>query len=243
MQEAVGLHDSRERAGSGRALIEGPHLLGEALAAGVRIERVFALAGDNASIEAAGAGGADLVIVDARGLRRLATTEHPQSPVAVMVIPAAPLPAASDLLVAWGVGDPGNAGALVRAAAAFGLGFVCGPGTADPWSPKVLRAGAGGHFRAGVARVASLEPLRSGGRRLVATVARGGMPPAVLPAGGLAILVGDEARGLPEEVVAACDLKVTIPMPGGMESLNAAVAGAIVAYELAGRDGGPGVAS
>ena len=126
-----------------------------------------------------------------------------------------------------------NVGTLIRCAAAFGLGFAAGPETADPWAPKVLRAAAGGHFRTGVARVGGLAELRTGGRRLAATVARGGMPPAALAAGSVAVLVGDEARGLPAGVVAACDFSLTIPMPGGAESLNAAVAGAIVAYELA----------
>jgi len=233
--EAAALHDPRARAQTGRALLEGPHLLGEALAAGARIEQVFARADDAASVEAARRGGADLVVVDERALRRLATTEHPQSPVAVLVIPTAPTGAAEDVLVAWGVGDPGNLGTLIRSASAFGLGFAVGPGTADPWAPKVLRAAAGGHFRTGVVRLDSLDWLRAGGRRLAATMACGGIPPSALPEGPLAILVGDEARGLPPEVVAACDLSVTIPMPGGTESLNAGVAGAIVGYEAAQR--------
>jgi TrmH family RNA methyltransferase len=238
--EAANLHDARERAASGRALLEGPHLLEEALAAGVGVERIFALEGDEASARAAGRCGADLVLVDERGLRRLATTEHPQSPVAVMVVPPEGPAPAGDLLVAWGVGDPGNVGSLIRSAAAFGLGFAAGPGTADPWAPKVLRSASGGHFRAGAFRARSLEDLRRGGRRLVATVARGGLPPSALPGADLAILVGDEARGLPEEVVAACDLAVSISMPGGVESLNAAVAGAILAYEAARRRATPG---
>jgi len=236
--EAAALHDARDRAASGRALLEGPHLLAEALVAGIRVETVFALAADAASAEAAGACGANLVVVDERGLQRLATTPHPQSPVAVMVIPRGMPPAGGHLLVAWGVSDPGNVGTLIRSAAAFGMGFAAGPGTADPWAPKVLRASAGGHFRAGATRLDSLDELRGGGRLLVATVAREGMAPASLPAGPLAILVGEEARGLPPEVVGACDLAVTIPMPGGTESLNAGVAGAILAYEVAGRRAG-----
>jgi TrmH family RNA methyltransferase len=234
--EAARLHGTKDRAALGRALLEGPHLLAEALAAGMRVEQVFALADDAASIEAAGGAGAEVVVVDQRGLRRLSTTEHPQSPVAVMVIPPAAIPASGHLLVAWGVGDPGNVGTLIRVAAAFGMGFAAGPGTADPWAPKVLRAAAGGHFRAGAARVEDLAQLRGAGRRLVATLARGGVPPAALPGGDLAMLVGDEARGLPQQVVAGCDLSVSIPMPGGAESLNAAVAGAVVAYEVAVRD-------
>ncbi len=235
MREAIRLQEARGRAETGRALLEGPKLLAEAVGARARVEQVFALADDAGSAEMARACGAELVVVDDRGLRRLATTEHPQSPVAVMVIPETGLPGTGDLLVAWGVGDPGNVGTLIRCAAAFGLGFAAGPGTADPWAPKVLRAAAGGHFRAGVARVATPDELRAGGRRLAATVARGGIPPAALPSGPLALLVGDEARGLPDDVVEACDLAVTIAMPGGAESLNAAVAGAIVAYEVAAR--------
>jgi TrmH family RNA methyltransferase len=242
--EAAALHDARDRADSGRALLEGPHLLAEARAAGIRVEAVFALADDAASAEAALACGADLVVVDERGLRRLATTPHPQSPVAVMVIPRGAPPAGGHLLVAWGVSDPGNVGTLIRSAAAFGMGFAAGPGTADPWAPKVLRSSAGGHFRAGATRVGSLDELRGGGRLLVATVAREGIPPASLPRSPVAILIGEEARGLAAEVVVACDLAVTIPMPGGAESLNAGVAGAIVAYEVAGRNlGGSASAS
>lgn len=240
MLEAAALHDARDRAASGRALLEGPHLLAEALATGVRVECVFAVQSDAASAEAARLCGADLVVIDERGLRRLSTTEHPQSPVAVMAIPRARPPAGGYLLVAWAVSDPGNVGTLIRCAAAFGMGFAAGPGTADPWAPKVLRSAAGGHFRAGVARVATVDELRGGGRLLVAAVARVGIPPASLPRSPLAILIGEEARGLPAEVVGACDLAVTIPMPGGAESLNAGVAGAIVAYEVMGRDcGGP----
>lgn len=232
MLEAVRLQDPRDRVALGRALLEGPKLLAEALAAGIGVERVFALPDDATSAAAARSCGAELVTVDSRGLRKLSTTDHPQSPVAVMAIPADRL-RPGHLLVAWGVGDPGNVGALIRAAAAFGLGFAAGPGTADPWAPKVLRAAAGTHFRAGIARVREPGELREGGRRLVATVAREGLAPTQLPSGPLAVLVGDEARGLPPDLVEACDLAVTIPMPGGTESLNAAVAGAILAYEIA----------
>jgi TrmH family RNA methyltransferase len=240
VQEAARLQEARARAESGRALLEGPHLLAEATAAGLRVERVFALPGDAPSAAAARACGADLVLVDERGLRRLSTTEHPQSPVAVAAIPPTALPPRGHLLVAWGVGDPGNLGTLIRCAAAFGLGFAAGPGTADPWSPKVLRAAAGGHFRAGAPRVELPDELRGGGRLLVATVARGGLSPSALPRRALAVLVGDEAHGLPGALISGCDLVVTVPMPGGAESLNAAVAGAIVAYEVAVRGGAAG---
>ena len=97
----------------------------------------------------------------------------------------------------------------------------------------MVRAGAGAHFRTPIVRVAGLGGL--GARTIVAAVARGGDPPASLRGiGGAAVLVGDETAGLPAEVEAAADRRITIPMPGGTESLNAAVAGSILAYELAG---------
>ncbi len=196
---------------------------------------VFGTRGDP-SIDAARSSGLDTVVVADRVLRRLSTTESPQSPMAVIRIPDQVIPESGHLIVSWGLGDPGNVGTLIRTAAAFGMGFVAGPGSADPWSPKVLRSAAGGHFRTPVGAVADLAGL--GGRRLVATVARHGVPPGRLDGGRpSAVLVGDEAHGLPGDVVKAADVAVTIPMPGGMESLNAAVAGAIVAFVLTGHDG------
>jgi TrmH family RNA methyltransferase len=205
-------------------------VLAEALAAGVAPVRVF-VAEDRPSPVADG-GGIEVLAVAPAVLARISGTETPQGVVAVITVPAAAVPAGG-LLVAWGVSDPGNVGTLVRSAAAFGLGFVAGPGCADPWSPKVVRAGAGAHFRTAIGRIS--DPGELGPRTTVAAVARGGKAPASLR--GLrdaAILVGDEAAGLPDWVVAAAALRITIPMPGGTESLNAAVAGSILAYELAG---------
>jgi TrmH family RNA methyltransferase len=215
--------------------VEGPHAVGDALAAGVEIVRVFHTPDDAEGRMAAARCGADALVVTPEVLAKVSTTQTPQSPVAVVAVPDAPLPGSGDVLVAWGVGDPGNVGTLIRAAAAFGLSFAAGPGCADPWSAKVLRSAAGGHFRAPVREITELRDL--GDSTVVATVPSGGEPPSQLPDGRLAILVGDEAAGLPGEVVAQAAMHVTIPMPGGTESLNAAVAGAIVAYEASRRGG------
>lgn len=228
---AARLHRSRERRRTGRTLVEGPHLVAEAIASGVEVESVFALEGDDEGRSLAEAAGAELLIVTDPVLRRLADTENPRGPVAVVVIPEAS-PSDRDVL-AIDVGDPGNAGTLIRAAAAFGYAVSCGPRAADPWSPKVIRASAGSVF--------GVRPATDGwmpeGAITVATVVRGGVDPraagtALDPRRQWVILVGDEAHGLAPETVEAADVTVTVPMPGGTESLNAAVAGAIVAYEL-----------
>ena len=166
----------------------------------------------------------------------MSSTREAQSPVAVIPIPAGEVPPGGRVIVVWGLGDPGNFGTLIRSAAAFGFGVLVGPGSADVWSPKVLRAAAGAHFRTPIGIASDLAAVRAGGRLIVATVPRGGEPPGRLP-GAAAVLVGSEPHGLPGDIVAAADLRVTIPMAAGTESLNAAVAGAIVAY-LGGIDRG-----
>lgn len=229
MTAAVRLHRRPGRETEGETLLEGPHLLEAAVSAGVTPKRVFVAAGDSAGKELARRSGGDVLLVDERTLAKLATTTTPQGPVAVIAIPDRSVPAGGRVLVAWGVSDPGNCGTLIRIAAAFGFGYLSGPGSADVWSPKVLRSAAGAHFAVRVGQVTTLDAVRSGGRAVVATVARHGAPPGPLP-DAAAVLVGSEAHGLPDEIVAAADLRVTIPTTGAVESLNAAVAGAIVAY-------------
>jgi TrmH family RNA methyltransferase len=230
--EAASLHRVRERRKTGLTLLEGPHLLVEALQSGVVPVRVFALADDADAASLAGHNRIDLVVVDEPALRRLAGTETPRGPVAMIQVPPAKPPVGTGMIVSWGVSDPGNVGTMIRTAAAFGWDFGHAYGTADPWSPKVLRSGAGSHFRLTVAPVTSLGDLEGWGFSTAATVVSGGHDPALLDAGRYALLVGAEATGLPPEVIEAASLELTIPMPGGTESLNAAVAAAIVTYEL-----------
>lgn len=187
---------------------------------------MFTLEGDLADY-----GGARVVTVTEEVVGRIATTTTPQAPVAMAAIPESAIPESGDLLVAWGVGDPGNVGTLIRTAAAFGFGFVCGPDTADPWSPKVVRSAAGASFRTPIGNAETIDGLRAGDRRVVAAVARGGVAPVRGPE-AIALVIGSEAHGLPDDVVEAADLRITISMSSGSESLNAAVAGSILAYTL-----------
>jgi TrmH family RNA methyltransferase len=226
--EAARLHRADERRKRGQTLLEGPHLVGEALAAGTPLLKVFALAGDEAGHRWAGEAKADLVVVGREGLERLSATRTPQSPVAVIDIPVGRLDPSRSVLVAWQISDPGNLGTMIRTAAAFRLDVAVSKGSVDPWSPKVLRAAAGAHFHTNLAEIddpAEIDAVK------VATVVEGGEPLGDLPAGRLALLIGSEAHGLPDHVVGAADMRVTIPMSGAIESLNAAVAAAILIYE------------
>ena len=132
-----------------------------------------------------------------------------------------------------GVQDPGNVGAVIRSAHAFGAGVALSKGCADLYNPKTVRATMGSLFHAPVSReLDSLEFLGeadSAGFATVAAVPAGGNPPRSLPCGRLLIVVGAEGAGLPGEVVDASRARVTIPSRA--TSLNAAIAASIVLYE------------
>jgi TrmH family RNA methyltransferase len=228
--EASRLHRAHHRREQGRTLLEGRLLLEEALVAGAPLDLVFADPTDQATAELGRRHGLEVIPVTGEALLRLAGMRSSPGPVAVMPIPEVDAFFAGNILVAHGVSDPGNLGALIRTAAAFGWGVGYTPGTADPWSPKTLRGAMGGHFRTKLVPLDDLGDLTAW--TTVATVVEGGVLPAEVSSGPYAVLVGEEATGLPDQVAADCDVQVTIPMPGGTESLNAGVAAGIVVYEL-----------
>lgn len=177
------------------------------------------------------------IFSDPNEIKRVSTLTTPAGPVGVFpfvdVSAEKLLGAAQRVVLLHGVQDPGNVGAVIRAAHAFGAGVALSRGCADMYNPKTVRATMGSLFHAPVAReVESQEFIeRARGRGLVpvAAVAEGGEAPrAVLPERPL-ILVGAEGSGLPEELVRACEAPVTIPSQA--PSLNAAVAASILLYE------------
>lgn len=230
--EAARLHRSRDRKQTGLTLLEGPHLLEEAIQAGTDIREIYALESDDTSQELAGHLGLDVVLVDQPALKRLAGTETPRGPIAVVAIPEPGELSDHNLLVSWGVSDPGNVGTMIRIARAFGWGFGYTEGTSDPWSPKVLRSAAGNQFATPIVSISDLDHLLSMGLEPVATVLNGGVEPGSLDFGRYAVLIGEEAAGLPDDVMANCKTSVSILMPGGAESLNAAIAAGILVYEI-----------
>jgi TrmH family RNA methyltransferase len=160
-------------------------------------------------------------------LAEVSTLAHPPRVVAVFKRDDLPRGSRPVTLALWHVADPGNVGTLLRAADAFGAGIALSEGCADPSGPKAVRASMGAIFRVPFADFD--EP---GGKR-VALVADGGTPLAELAVDGDAVFVlGAEREGLPPEVLERCDERVSIPQPGGGESLNVALAGAIALYEL-----------
>ncbi|MGH9186614.1 MAG: TrmH family RNA methyltransferase [Acidimicrobiales bacterium] len=235
-----------ERAAQRAFVIDGPVLVGEALDAGVTVEDIFVSAtADGAArvaAERAEASGAMVWTVDPNVLARATDTVTPRGVAAVAGIPDASLDAAlhDDLaLVLVGVADPGNAGTLVRTAEAAGAGAVvfCG-GAVDPFAPKVVRASAGSLFHVSVVSegdpVQVLDRLGTGGRRRLGTRAHDGVDyDRADLTGPVALVLGSEAHGLPAEISPMIDEWVRVPMAGRAESLNVAMTGAVLCFDIA----------
>jgi TrmH family RNA methyltransferase len=139
-------------------------------------------------------------------------------------------PASGPLCVSLhGVGDPGNVGTVIRSAQAFGAASVAlGPGCADPWGPRAVRASMGAVFHVPLARTGDdLEGLPG---RTIALAARAGAPLRGPLAGEATLLVGAEREGLPEQALAAAAEHAHIPIAA--ESLNAAMAATVALYEM-----------
>ncbi len=233
----------------GRVGIEGEHLLLEAMRSGVEIASVFSRSGDGALLDCIGLDPkVDVIELPPEIFASAVTTESPQG-IAALVVPKEF--SLSDALrgepplvvIAAGLQDPGNLGTLIRSAEAFGAGGVIAlPGTVSQWNSKAMRASAGSVFRLPVFAATEDEVflrLRSLGVKTLAAVAERGVSAAESElAGPVALLIGNEGRGLTPELLKRADERITIPCPGPVESLNAAIAGSILLYE-ASRQRGP----
>ena len=231
--------ESRLRRSEGRAIVEGPHVLDAFLSQRLRPCAVIATEAALKDAEIAALvqrTGLEPVLVAESAFKTIADAETPPGIAAEIPIPS--LRREGPRVFLEGVQDAGNVGAIVRSAAAFGAGAVIlDRACADPWSPKVLRAGMGGHFSLQVLQVDSLEAaLESFPGRLVCTLARGGEPLRKADLSGkIGWVFGSEARGVSPAVARIAALKVTIPV--AIESLNVAAVAAICLYEAASRPG------
>jgi TrmH family RNA methyltransferase len=192
----------------GLFVAEGEDLVGAALEAGLEPVELL-VAGETVAPEL---------------LAQVSTLPHPAR--ALGVFRREDLPAFEQrpaALALWRVGDPGNAGTLIRTADAFAASVELSFGSADPTGPKALRASAGAVFRV---------PLGEATGQRIGLVAHGGKSLAELEFGDATVfVVGSEREGLPEEVLARCDVAATIATSGPADSLNVAAAGAIALYE------------
>jgi TrmH family RNA methyltransferase len=228
------------RRDKGVVLIDGPHLLADALTARVGVELVLTDGRHAALTERARSAGA---IVHEASASVLEAASPVQSPTGIIAIARWQPQDMSDVLAAdapivglVGVQDPGNAGSVIRSADALGAGGVLLlDHSADPGSWKCLRGAMGSTFRIPIARGQSadlLEQAKARHRPVVAAVASGGTPLEAMALGdSVIILLGNEGAGLDEAVSTRADQAMTITMRAGMDSLNVSVTAALILWE------------
>ena len=221
-------------------VVEGVRLGEEALRAGARVEAVFftpsLAARGRALVEAWAAQGVPVYEVTEAVMEALSATATPPGLLLVLALEPRPWPARpSFVLVLDGVRDPGNLGTLLRTAWAAGVHGVALVGEhADPWAPKVVRAGMGAHFHVPLwtGSWAALAPRLQGLTVYLAAMQGEVAYPEADFRAPVALVVGGEAHGPSPDAARHAHHTVYIPMPGGAESLNAAVAGGILLFEV-----------
>lgn len=228
------------RLSGGMVAIEGDHLLEEALRSGMVLKTVFVSEGRD--VPKIVPRGVEVLRLTDEVFASAVETRSPQGVAALIVPSASTMDAVMRgtplILIAAGLQDPGNLGTLVRSAEAFGAtGVLVTPGTVSAWNQKALRASVGSVFRMPVVAVAAEEiaALKSRGVKLLAAVGFGDA--ATIAAQEMdfskacAVMIGNEGAGLAAEWMEMADARVTIPCPGPVESLNAAIAGSLLLYE------------
>jgi TrmH family RNA methyltransferase len=227
------------------AAIEGPNLLEEALRAGLRVDSVFVAQGAEDLLEALPLPPqTEVLLMPREVLESALSTETPQPIAALIEQPAwtwadifpAQAKTAPLLLILAGVQDPGNLGTILRSAEAFSATAVLSlPGTVSAWNPKAVRASAGSLFRLPLLTTSAEEcfaKLRGSGVKIWTTAVHGAeAADRINLAAPVALIIGNEGNGVPQSTAAQADGAVTIPCPGPVESLNAAVAASLLLYE------------
>lgn len=227
----------RERRKAGQTLLDGVHLVEafETHCAPVSqlVVAESALAGGEV---AEFVGTRDCIVLADALMRDLGLVDTPSGLLAVAAIPTAraAVDLAQDAVLLDGVQDPGNVGTLLRTAAAAGVRQVLlSPGCASAWSPKVLRAGQGAHFVLAIHEDADLSAFMASYRGTTAVTCLDGATPLYEAAwsGPLAWVFGAEGLGVRAALIEAAALRIRIPMPGAVESLNVGAAAAVCLFE------------
>lgn len=235
---ARSLHHRTRRYQERHFIADGVRLIEEALRAGVQPALIFCTPeGERLAVKLREVA-SERLMVSREVMKALSALSSPPGILAVLPFPELAWPAEPGLaLVVDGVQEPGNLGSLLRSAEAGGVeGVVLTPGTVDPYNPKVVRGGMGVHFRLPITLGedwSEVERLLAGMKIYLATP-EGGQPYYEVDwRGRCALVVGSEARGPSSEAERLATERISIPMAGGPESLNVAVAGSVILFEAA----------
>lgn len=243
------LRNRENRLNEKRMVVEGDKCVIELLKSSIETKRIYVTNGveigeirtlaDNKSVEVIEISSKDMGIMSSRrtapGILALGQIVEFSVENVVGTIKNAQNQVIPTLMILDDLADPGNVGTLIRTADWFGIsGIVCSPRTADIWNPKTIQSSMGSVFRIPICTADPLDVISSHGLKAVALDAGGDdiFETKLLPD---AIIIGSESHGLSDGLIDACDATWAIPGKGNAESLNAAIAGAIVTSELSRR--------
>ncbi len=231
VKQIVQLHQAKYRAQHNQFIAEGVRACATLVDAEVTLVNLFCTERTHGQIRSL-VDDALVVEVSDHVMEKMSTAASPSGVLGLFATPAAPDPATlGPGLVLAQMSNPGNMGTLIRSAAALNVRSVVTLEGCDPWSPKVVQATAG---TIGMVHLFewSWDECMAYKKQipLCALVTDGGQHPGTADLATSLLVVGSEAHGIPAAWLKDCDAQVTLPMPGGTESLNAAVAGSIALY-------------
>lgn len=229
IKHIVKLQDAKFRNENNQVIIEGFNAISAALN-NMELEEIYVTAPNIKETQTI-VKDQPITVVTPEVMEKISTVKTPSGFLAVFKMPVTDLSELTAGLVLAQISDPGNMGTIIRTAAAVGVKSVVIIDGCDVWNPKVIAASAGTISMVKIFKtdwqtlVSSKKDLK-----LVAMVVKGGANPKRVKAEDSLIIVGNEAHGISADWLKDCDQRVTLPMPGGVESLNAAVAGSILLY-------------
>jgi RNA methyltransferase, TrmH family len=219
----------KERDLTSQFIVEGEHLVFEALRANLAIE-VLVLEGSNYPLEV------EPIIVTKEVMNKICDTINPQGIIARCQQKKDEIDSFNRVLLLDDVRDPGNLGTILRSADAFGFdGIIVSPNTVDLYNPKVIRATQGAILRTKVVRedlISAINTLQEKGVHVYAADLDGKELSSINPIEQMAFVMGNEAKGVSQAVLEQVDDKLTIEMTGSSESLNVSIAASIIMYQF-----------
>lgn len=232
VKDIVRLHDKKARTERGLFIVEGLKTIQTFCHAGWKPEYLYVTDKALSAVYDFMDQSQYVATVTDTVMKKMSTSTTPSGTLALFAFRPQEFVLQAGSLVLAEVSDPGNVGTLIRTAAALACPSVVVVGGSDPFTPKVIQAGSGAHASIAVT-TASWQDIvkKTNDLTLCALVVEGGKTPDELDLKKSVLIVGSEAHGIRPEWIKNCHQKLTLPMPGNTESLNAAVAGSIALYE------------
>lgn len=231
IKDLLQLHTAKGRKDKNKFIAEGIRVCSTLIAANVKLIQLYATHDNNEYVYAL-ANEDKVTLVNTQVMNKISCSSSPSGILGVFEIPKKPsIDNLTQGLVLCQISDPGNMGTLIRSCIAMGVKTIVKIEGADIWSPKVVQSTAGTIGQVNIFEMSFDELVKyKKDLNLCALVVFGGKEPQEIDFTNSLLIVGNEAHGIPAEFVKQCEQKVTLPMSGNVESLNAAIAGSIALY-------------